>query len=246
MGLARAGLSSTRKRSLTITKSTLSGNTARGGVGYGYYGSGFGGSGEGGAIFNAAQGLLTVTNSTLTGNLAAGGGGFSGYYGDGGGDGDGWGGAIGNEGGSATFFDATIAANSVTGVAVEGSGIYNGSGLLAITNTIVADGTSAHDIDVIAGTVTGGTNLVPSSLGVPAGVITVTSPPLLAPLAYYGGQHFGQTPTMALLPGSPAIGAAVVVPGISTDRGASPGDRRRTSGPFRARPPRPAARSLDH
>ena len=38
--------------------------------------------------------------------------------------------------------------------------------------------------------------------------------PLLAPLNNYGGP----TPTMALLPGSPAIDAGVTVPGVTTDQ----------------------------
>jgi hypothetical protein len=133
--------------------------------------------------------------------------------------GGGFGGAIDNAG-TATLLDSTIDGDSVgsgTGAAPtpsEGAGINNqAGGTLALTNTIVADDTGGHDV-AGKGTVTGNHNLVMTSTGVSAGVISVTTDPKLGPL----GSNGGPTPTQALLAGSPAINAGNPVGSPATDQ----------------------------
>ena len=171
-------------------------------------------SGNGGGILNS--GILTLSSDTLAGNSAAIGGGI---------DNTGTvtlindtvsgnsatsGGGIDNAG-TATLSDDTIAGNS----AGDGGGILN-SGTAALNNTIVANSTSGGDI---AGSVSGNNNLIDDSasaggLANGSGGNIVGVNPLLAPLGEYGGS----TPTMALLPGSPAIDAGLVISGISADQ----------------------------
>jgi hypothetical protein len=110
-----------------------------------------------------------------------------------------------------------------------------GQGSLTISNTIVASSTGA---DVSAGgpmtvgdlylytgppslagtvlftgaTITGDHNLIQDGSG---GVSdTIVAAPLLSALGNYGGP----TRTVGLLPGSPALGAGVAIPGITTDQ----------------------------
>ena len=175
-------------------------------------------SGNGGGIFDS--GNLTLSSDTVSGNSAASGGGidntgtvtlindtFSGNSATSGG-------AIDNAG-TATLSDDTINGNS----AGSGGGILN-SGTATLNNTIVANSTSGGDI---SGSVSGNNNLVDNSAS--AGGLTngnggnlVGVNPLLAPLGEYGGP----TPTLALLPGSPAIDAGEVLSGISTDQRGAP------------------------
>jgi hypothetical protein len=65
---------------------------------------------------------------------------------------------------------------------------------------------------------------VPGLTGTPG---VISADPLLDPLQDNGGP----TPTMALLPGSPAIGAGVSLGGITTDQRGVLGPRPRASGP---------------
>ena len=108
-------------------------------------------------------------------------------------------------------------------------------------------------------TVSGGDNLVGTGgsrelvNGVNGNIVGVADP-LLAPLGNYGGP----TQTVALLPGSPAIGAGIAVTGVTTDQRGEPLDSpnpdigafrsqgRSPSLPLLAAPhnrPRPAPRS---
>jgi hypothetical protein len=145
----------------------------------------------GGGINNG--GTLTLTNCTLSGNSGAQGGGIQ-------------------NGGTLTVSNCTLSGNSawqgsggginnvrnhtliVTNCTLSGNssrsrageGILN-HGTLTLNNSIVAN--NGFDIDSFGGTVTGSHDL--TDVPVP-----------LAPLANNGGP----TPTMALLPGSPAIG----------------------------------------
>ena len=190
---------------LTLNECSLTGNTAT----------------NGGAIDNT--GTLTLTNSTLSANKA---------YGNGG--------AIDNPG-ALSMTDCTVSGNLAS---VDGGGIYNvsynsqpnnalaltgctiygnyagglGGGIfgrnLTLNDTIVAhSGSEAGDIWGIA---SGSNNLIDDADS--AGGLSASDgnllgvDPKLGPLAYNGGS----TETMALLPGSPAIGAGAL-DGVSTD-----------------------------
>jgi CSLREA domain-containing protein len=176
---------------LSLTDCTISGNTASN-IGGGIYNSGTliasgttisgnSSSRDGGGIWSA--GVLSLTNCTLSNNSA--------YTG----------GAILNIGGKVGLADCTVSGNSAT----DGGGIYNFNGTAILENTIVADNPAGGDIK---GHVTGGHNLIgdPANAG---GLINgvggnlVGVDPLLGPLGFHGGP----TPTMALLPGSPALNA---------------------------------------
>ena len=163
--------------------------------------------GQGGGIDNS--GTLTVTNSTFNGNSAN--------------DGrmglvpvPGQGGGIDNSGTLAVTY-STFSANSAS----MGGGIDN-SGTASIVDTIVAGNTaSSSAASDIGGDVTGSYNLIGTggSGGLEAGqdgniVLTSLTGLGLSPLADYGGP----TQTMALLPGSPALGAGIPVSGVTTDQ----------------------------
>jgi hypothetical protein len=95
--------------------------------------------------------------------------------------------------------NCTVSGNTATGGI--GGGLYNNSGTPSLTNTIVA-GNSGGDI---AGSYTSSHSLVGGD-------------PLLAALGDYGGP----TSTMALLPGSPAIGVGTSAGAPATDQRGEP------------------------
>ncbi len=198
----------------TLTNCTVSGDSA-GDTGGGVYNSPAGAttltdctlSGNSARYFAGGllnQGTATLTNCTLSGNNAGkdGGGLFIGTGGTAtltdctlsGNTASGQGGGLFNAGGTTylTLTNCTVSRNS----APDGGGLYNG-GTALVTNTIVAGNTSAD----VSGPISGSNNLVGGN-------------PLLAPLGDYGGP----TQTMALLPGSPAIGMGIIadIPGTST------------------------------
>jgi hypothetical protein len=173
---------------LTLTDCTVSGNTA------GTRGGGvenFGGD-------NNSKGNAFLTNCTVSGNSATAGGGLENFA-----------------SGRATLYSCTISGNSAT----AGGGLYNHAGLeIALVNTIVAGQKSGGDILDPGETTTGSYNLIGDGSGIHGGVGNLLgSPsnpinPLLAPLGEYGGP----TATMALIPGSPAIGAGTTTKGASS------------------------------
>ena len=211
---------------ITVSYSTLSGNYAR----------------QGGAIFNS--GTLTVSYSTLSGNYAEtyGGGIESGEDYNGrvtvsnstiAGNSAGWrGGAIdiqdaeGIDSAVVTVSNSTIAGNSAGSWDGGGGGIYNRNGTLTLDNAIVARNSATGTYQDIYGLVTStssynligdGTGMSGISNGVNHNQVGTSSSridPLLAPLGNYGGP----TQTMALLVGSPAIGAGEIVDNIHTDQ----------------------------
>ncbi len=154
-------------------------------------------AGDGGGLFN--NGTTTLTNCTVSGNsAAAAGGGLANY-------------------GMATLTDVTVSGNS----AGAGGGGITSSGTATLNNTIVAgntDSSSASDIGG-SGTVSGSDNLIGTGgsggliNGVHGNIVGVANPGL-ARLGAYGGP----TETMALLPGSAAIGAGTSVGGVTTDQ----------------------------
>jgi len=200
---------------LTITNSTLSGNSAPNGGGVYNYGtltitdstlSGNVARHVGGGIDN--ESALIVANSTFSGNSAPYGGGidndvmltvtnstFSGNHAI-------YGGGIDNTG-KLTVTNSTLAGNS----AGEGGGIAADFGTMA--NTIIAGNTAPTGPDVVGAVNSKGYNLIGNNSGGSGFVATdlqgtALNPlnPLLGPLQNNGGP----TETMALLPGSLAIG----------------------------------------
>ncbi|MGO9916316.1 MAG: choice-of-anchor Q domain-containing protein, partial [Isosphaeraceae bacterium] len=196
----------------TLTDCTVSDNTA---------------SGYGGGIIG---GTTTLTNCTVSGNSAGdSGGGIS------------TGGAVtltdctvshnstDKAGGGINAFEATtILTNCTVGgnsAASDGGGLVSFGGTTTLTNTIVALNMAITGPDVSGGVASQGNNLIGETDGSSGwissdltGTIALPLDPLLAPLGDYGGP----TETMALLPGSAAIGAGTAESGISTDqRGAS-------------------------
>ncbi|MFO0952510.1 MAG: choice-of-anchor Q domain-containing protein [Isosphaeraceae bacterium] len=120
------------------------------------------------------------------------------------------GGGLYNASGNASLTNCTFSGN-VAGTA--GGGLYIAGGSATMTNTIVAGNNSD-----IAGVVSGGHNLIGAGgsggliNGANGNIVGVANPGL-GPLANYTGP----TPTIALLPGSPAIGAGTST-GITTDQ----------------------------
>lgn len=181
---------------LTLTRCTLSDN--------------FSEDGDGGAIFNLAA-SATLTHCTVVGNFTT----------------QGSGGAIADHFGTLTLKHCTIVGShcDTTKTGYGGGGVHTFSPEAAatITNTIVAANSSASGIGPDLWR-EHGTLLVTNSLisdGANSGVVdgvngnSVGLDPLLAPLGDYGGP----TPTMALLPYSPARDAATaLVPAISSDQ----------------------------
>ncbi len=165
--------------------------------------------GGGGGMYNESS-SPTLTNVTFSGNSA--------FYNisNGASNGDGDGGGMYNNSGAPTLTDVTFSGNYAE---ADGGGIFN-SGNLTLEDTIVAGNSAATSPDVAGGFTDLGHNLLGTALkGAAKGSGDVFSnTPLLAPLGNYGGP----TQTMSLLPGSPAIGAGVAIPGITTDqRGSS-------------------------
>lgn len=154
---------------------------------------------NGGAIENF-QGTLTLLECTLVNNRA-----------------NQFGGGIDNVAGALALTHCTLVGNQAN----SGGGVFDGGGQLNLTNCIVAGNTAAvsPDLRVLNGSFNrGGANIV-QEITIFAGV-TESGPallnvgPLLAPLGHYGGP----TQTMPPLPGSPAMDAASVVAGLTTDQ----------------------------
>lgn len=145
---------------LTVNHSTVSGNSAGGnGGGIENWGtltvndsmisSNSAGS-FGGGIYNS--GPLTVTNSTVSNNSAGGGGGFynrrtlsianstvSGNH-----SGNGGGGLSNNEGGTVIVNNSTFSANSASGPAGNGSGLFNNSGTVTVNSSTFSANTAGN------------------------------------------------------------------------------------------------------
>lgn len=207
---------------LSIASSTFSGNSTTGD------------GSRGGGIQNS--GAASITNSTFSGNSVNGGNVYQGRA---------LGGAI-DDSGPLSVTDGTIAGNMV----VASSGQANGGGI----SYALSAGTAVSSIGTIydnpqggnvSNTSTGSGGGAFQSLGhnlfsdTPAIALEPTdltnSDPKLGPLA----QNGGPTMTLALLPGSPAIGAGTAVSGITTDQrglGRPPTDpdigAYQTQGPF--------------
>jgi hypothetical protein len=193
---------------LTIDASTISGNSVTSLADDG---------GIGGGIDNSA-GTLTITNSTIADNTAVSGGGISNdMYVTGSGT------SVAFYGATLTITSTTIADNVATGGASDGGGLSVIAGSPALYDTIVAmntdSGGTASDILLNGGSVSSSSayNLIGTggSGGLTQGTdgnLVGVADPLLGSLASNGGS----TQTIAVLPGSPAIGT-----GSSTISGAT-------------------------
>jgi hypothetical protein len=200
------------KGSLTLSNSIVTGNAA----------------GDGGGILNAGTGTMTMSGDTVNNNTAKS-----------------FGGGIDNAGtltiinctiaantanqgggiiniGVLNMENSTVASNTVTGSGANGGGIWTGGAgsHLSLLNTIVFNPNSgAATNDDVLGTIaqTQG-DLFGSDVTIAAGGTlggnVFTGNAVLGPLQNNGGP----TATMALLPGSPAIGhgaSASKIPGLS-------------------------------
>ena len=183
---------------------------AGGGTGGGFFGVGNTGTGDGGGVFD--HGTATLTGCTLGGNTAVYGAGLFDY-------------------GQVTLNATTISGNVSSVNKTGGIFIYNyqrDPTTLTLTDTIVA-GNSPNDfaLSTVDSTfsISSSQNLLGGSLlfqnGVDGNIVLSNLSGLgLAPLGNYGGP----TQTMALLPGSAALGAGVALAGVTTDQRGEPLD----------------------
>jgi uncharacterized delta-60 repeat protein len=210
-GDAKGGAVFNYSGSLELRNSTLMNNQAIGGTvvptcGTCYFGA-FAGQGLGGAVYN--EGTLHIANCTAVGNAANGGQGA--WHNDWGGwatGGPGYGGAIFNGSNTLSLLNVTLAANSVQGGADAYSGVAPASGAslalaagtVTLTNSIISCLPGQTNV---YGTVGDGGHNISSdaSAAFTAEGSSNSVDPTLGPLADNGGA----TPTMALLPGSPAL-----------------------------------------
>ncbi|MGP0063643.1 MAG: choice-of-anchor Q domain-containing protein [Isosphaeraceae bacterium] len=170
--------------------------------------SGNSASTQGGGLDNQTNpGAINLNDCTISGNSAGGKGG--GLY---------------SSGGTATLTDCTVSGNSAS----NGGGMDDASGTVTVEDTIVAeDAATTSGPDALGTLDSQGNNLIGESDGSSGwvgsdltGTIAMPINPLLAPLGDYGGP----TPTMALLPGSPAIGMGTAVGEMTTDQRGEPLD----------------------
>jgi hypothetical protein len=151
-------------------------------------------------VFNYG-GNLYVTNSTLAGNTAQGGRGT-----DGGANGLGDGGAVFNYNGILIVTNSTLSGNVASADGREVYTLGDGATATTVLNNSILGQADASQLDFIGAILNGGTSatsggydLIRSYAGFAGGVVS-TADPRLAPPANNGGP----TPTLALLPGSPA------------------------------------------
>jgi len=154
-------------------------------------------AGTGGGIHNGAASQLAVTNSTISGNNAANGGGISNEL---------------NTAGTSqvSLLNVTVSGNTASSA---GGGLDN-AGKFLYQNTIVAGNTATTSNpdcrDSSAGTFSSlGHNLTGSATGCPAADTDVQVEPAAVFADVLGSlqNNGGNTPTHALLPGSPAVDA---------------------------------------
>ena len=188
---------------LTVSNSTISGNSV--------------GSFRGGGLFN--QGTLTVSNSTVSGNSAALGGGI---YNSGtltvsnstvSGNSASSGGGTFNNGGTLAMNNSTLAGNSAF---LSGGGILNNGSSLTVGNTIIANSPSGADCAGSLNNDSGGNLADDGSCNFTAASSRNSTDPNLDPAGLK--DNGGSTKTIALMPGSPAIDAALSCPPPATDQ----------------------------
>jgi parallel beta-helix repeat protein len=183
---------------LTLTDAVISGNTA---------------FQKGGGVYSQ-DGTTTLSGCTVSGNTAIRGGGLA------------------FDGGALSLTDCTISGNTAgfqNGPAGSGGGVYTTSGTATLTNCTVsgnstnADGYLGGLCNLMAtvsltNTIVAGNNAGDIGNGYAGTNNIIGGSPLLAPLGDYGGP----TPTMALLPGSPALGGGTASGAPTTDQRGQP------------------------
>ena len=147
----------------------------------------------GGAIFGHQMSVSRIVNSTISGNSSLG---------------------VGSQDAVLEVWNSTIALNTGGGLRMAGNTAY-----LSVRSSIVASNTSApDDWDIFIGgpansVITGSHDIIGSAnLPVPSG--TIATDPMLGTL----GDNGGLTPTIAILPGSPAIDAGDNWTGLEYDQ----------------------------
>jgi hypothetical protein len=232
-----------RGASLILTASTISGNSAHTSGGGVYNqsmatidGCALSGNtaGNGGGLTTGLGAMSSLTNCTLSGNTAHDGAGAENYSTTtllnctiSGNTASVTGGGVSNSG-TLTLASCTLSDNSAT---VSGGGLYNHDfidnlGAATLTDTIVAGnggaGNAPSDIAGIeAGRISGSFNLIGTggAGGIQGGA---QGNIVLASLAGVGlaapGNYGGPTQTIALLPGSPALGAGTPINGLDADQ----------------------------
>jgi hypothetical protein len=201
---------------LSLTNVTVSGNVA---------------SNDGGGLYTAPGGSTTLSDVTVSNNEASVGGGVA--VGPGaastlknctisGNSASSDGTGVASLGGTLSLVNVTVSQNTSTAPGETGAGLYiTGSGSVTLRNTIVAAQASGGDVagalqqasaNNLIGNGSGMTGISNGSNGNQVGTDQAPINPLLAPLGSYGGP----TQTMALLPGSPAIGGGGSGFGIPT------------------------------
>jgi hypothetical protein len=153
------------------------------------FGTGGSNAANGGAVFAQNASAVSVTNSTFAENIAAAGGGFFELN-------DGMTNAV-------SFLNSTIADNTGGGILVTMEFATRPTLLPVLENTLVAGNTSGDNVQGMVQS--NGHNLIEDptgASGLTSGDITGQDP-RLGPLTNNGGL----LPTLALLPGSPAIDA---------------------------------------
>ena len=225
---AGGGVMNEGSGALTLTGCTISGNSAvDGGGGLANRGTAtligcpISGNSEevagGGGLYN--YGMATLTDCTISGNS-------SGVFG----------GGLSSFGGTTTLTNCTVSGN----LASFGGGLSDdGTGVTALENSIVAGNTTnlgaASDIETSDVASSSSHNLIGTGgsgglvNGVDGNIVGVANV-LLAPLGNYGGP----TQTIALLPGSAAIGAGMAVNGVTTDQRGEPLDSPPDIGAFQS------------
>ncbi len=219
---------------VTLTACTFSGDTAIDGGGASNFGGSLTANGctlsgnsasNGGGVYDVGPGTATLTNCTLSGNSATFGGGMQ-------------------DAGDATLINCTIAGNSAgtSGGGIEAQGtltvtfstfsgnratyggaIDNNHGQYPVTvkDSILAGDSASFGPEFCNSVTSAGHNLVAetdSSSGWVSSDLTGTAAHPLNALLSAPGLYGGPTRTMALLPGSPAIGTGIAVSGVSTDQ----------------------------
>jgi len=151
----------------------------------------------GGGLYNG-KGTVTLTDCTVSGNTALSSAGLDLY------------------GGTNSLVACTVSGNTGTGTAsFDVAGIYVAGVSTTINDTIVSGNTGpagASDLGG-SGTATGSNNLIGTGSVTGSNNQLGVTHPNLGPLAWNGGP----TQTMALLPGSPAIGAGSITAEVYGD-----------------------------
>jgi hypothetical protein len=158
---------------------------------------------KGGGLYSL--GIINLINCTISNNSAGDGGGLE-------------------ISGAANLTDCTISGNAAS---VKGGGLYD-AGTVTLENTIVAGNTGSSDsASDIYGTIAGSSSYNLIGIGGSGGLTNgVNNNVVLSSLAGLGlaqlGDYGGPTDTMAVLPGSAAIGNGTGISTVMTDqRGAS-------------------------